>query len=248
MSDTDQRDRVGRDVRILKAYAVASTIVLGGLLVSAASSDGRQEATIDVERINVRNPDGGLALSIAGQGLLPGPTFGGTEYPQRYSGGRRTASGMIFFNERGDEVGGLTYHGRKTDDGYTASGGITFDQFRQDQVVSLQYQDDGSSRQAGLRVWDRSPDITIDTILQLVQRRDQATGAERDSVTRAIEDLADQGLAADRVFLGSANRTAMLLLRDPEGAPRIRLYVDSTATARLEFLDSAGEVVEAWPR
>lgn len=247
MSHPDERERIARDVRLLKAYAVVTTVALAGLLVTAASPDPRPE-TIDVQRINVRNPDGGLALAIAGQGRLPGPTFEGKEYPQRLSGGRTAASGMIFFNERGDEVGGLTYHGRTTDGGYDASGGITFDQFQQDQVVSVQYSDDGSSRRAGLRVWDRSPDVSIATLLDLALRRDTATGAARDSVRREIEALADEGLAARRVFLGSADRTAMLLLRDPEGRPRIRLSVDSTSTARLEFLDADGEVVDAWPR
>lgn len=49
------------------------------------------------------------------------------------------------------------------------------------------------------------------------------------------------------MFLGSTDRTAAVLLRDPEGRPRIRLAVDSAGAARLEFLDEAGEVVQALP-
>lgn len=247
MSTTPQYDRLVREVRFLKVYATLSSLVLGGLLIMGFTAQERR--VIDVERINVRNADGGLALAIAGKGMLPGPTFEGREYPQRFSGGRLGASGMIFFNERGDEVGGLTFQGRLTDDGegYRASGAITFDQFRQDQVVSLSYGDNGESRRAGVTVWDRSTDISIARVLELVEARDQATGAALDSINAIIDGLREQGLSANRVFLGSADRTALLLMRDAQSRPRIRMSVDTVGVPRLEFLDSAGAVMLAVP-
>jgi hypothetical protein len=54
--------------------------------------------------------------------------------------------------------------------------------------------------------------------------------------------------SAHRVFIGSDNRTATLLMRDVAGRPRIRMFVDSMNVARLEFLDEAGQVVNAYPR
>lgn len=245
---TDRVARIAREIRFLKGYAIVSSLVLAVLLVAGFVQQATRFDEIDVERINIRNEDGGLALAIAGKGLLPGPTFEGTEYPQELSGGRVGASGMIFFNERGDEVGGLTYQGRTEGDGYRASGGIAFDQFRQDQVVALQYSDDGEQRSAGLQVWDRSPDISIAEILEIAQRRAEATGAARDSIDREIQELARRGLAASRVFLGSRDRNALLLLRDTRGRPRIRLVVDSSDAARLEFMDSTGTVTRAWPQ
>lgn len=241
-------DRVARDLRLLKAYAIGSSIAIVTLLLGAFASDRTNRFDVlEAERINVRHPDGELALAIAGTGGLPGPTFEGREYPQELSGGRTRASGMIFFNERGDEVGGLTYSGRLEGDGYRAGGGITFDQFRQDQVVSLQYQDDGENRRAGVHVWDRSDEISIARILDVVDARARATGAARDSLDRIVAGWRDAGLAAHRIFLGSADRTATLLMSDREGRPRIRLYVDSANVARLEFLDSAGAVVHSLP-
>jgi hypothetical protein len=145
--------RLARDVRWLKAYSIASSVVLLVLLVSAQVPAGPQRmAVLDVERLNVINADGSPALVLAGRGRLPGPTFEKREYPQELSGGRTTASGMIFFNERGDEVGGLTYHGQLAGERYRASGGLMFDQFHQDQTVGIQYQDDGQNRSAGVNV------------------------------------------------------------------------------------------------
>jgi hypothetical protein len=247
MTRPPSADHMARDLRFLKVYAIcSSTAVL--ILLFTAFAPGRQRFdVIDAHRINILHPDGTLALAIAGQGGLPGPTFEGREYPQEYSGGRTTASGMIFFNERGDEVGGLSYQGQLRGDGYRASGGITFDQFRQDQVVSLQYSDDGVRRSAGVNVWDRSTEIGLAEILDVVDARARATGAARDSIERVIEGWAAQGLATHRVFLGSQNKTAVLQMRDTRSRPRIRMYVDSADVARLEFLDSAGVVVRSLP-
>jgi hypothetical protein len=188
------------------------------------------------------------ALVLAGQGWLPGPVFGGYEYPQEVSGGRTTATGMIFFNERGDEVGGLTYNGQRVGDSYRASGGIMFDQFDQDQIVGLRYSDSGTRRSAGLHVWDRSTEVAMADVIGILDQRSRATGAVRDSLDAVLRAIPGMDKSAHRIFLGSDNRTAVLMLRDVAGRPRIRMFVDSANVARLEFLNEAGEVVDAFPR
>jgi hypothetical protein len=242
-------ERIEKELRFLKVYAALSSLALVVLLVSAfALAAPERVQVLDVERLNVLNEDGSPALVLAGRGGLPGPTFDGREYPQELSGGRVTASGMIFFNERGDEVGGLTYHGQLVEGGgYLASGGIMFDQFRQDQTVGIQYQDNGESRSAGLSVWDRSPDVSIGDLLELVDARLSASGAVLDSIEAEIAEF--RGVAsAHRIFLGSRDRDAHLLIRDTAGRPRIRLSVDREDVARLEFLDAAGNVTAAFPQ
>lgn len=241
-------DSVRRDLKLLKAWAVVSMIALALLLPQAFDPPGSMSVDrLEVGRIDIVGESGLPALSIAGQGRLPGPTFDGTEYPQDLSGGRTTASGMIFFNERGDEVGGLTYQGDSTETGYGAYGGITFDQFRQDQVVSLRYVDDGASRSAGMDVWDRSTEVGLDGLLPLLLARRDATGARRDSVQAELDELVGGGIGAHRVFLGSRDGSALLVLRDRQGQSRVRLLVDSLDVPRLEFLDASGDVVHIVP-
>lgn len=248
MITSDPIDPVQRELRFLRLFAGASSLAILVLFVLVLKPRGYlQVETLDVARINVLNETGHPALVIAAHGKLPGPWFEGVEYAQELSGGRTRASGMIFFNERGDEVGGLTYHGQLTEDGYAASGGVTFDQFRQDQVVSLQYQDNGTNRAAGVQVWDRSTEITMETIIGLVDARRTATGAELEAIEAEIQALADRGLGVHRVFLGSENRVALLLLRDTSGRTRVRLMVDSLDTPRLEFLDVEGQVTHTYP-
>lgn len=246
MTTPSNPDRITGELRFLKAYALCSSIALGILMFGAFTP--QTPDVIKAKRIEILNDDGRYALVLAAKGRLPGPVFGGKEYPQALSGGRTTATGMIFFNERGDEVGGLTYNGQKVGDSYRAGGGIMFDQFQQDQVVGLQYSDNGTRRSAGLNIWDRSPEVALGDVIDKLEARSRATGAARDSIDRVIRAIPGMDKSAHRVFLGSDNRVATLLLRDPQGRPRIRMYVDSASVARLEFLNETGQVVNAFPR
>jgi hypothetical protein len=58
---------------------------------------------------------------------------------------------------------------------------------------------------------------------------------------------AEGTLGAQRLFLGSQNKTAALRINDTLGRTRIRLFVDSLNVARMEFLDERGRVVHAVP-
>lgn len=191
---------------------------------------------IDVERINVVEPNGGLAVVISNRTRIPGVIVAGREAPRELSAGREGAAGLLFFNARGDEVGGLTYMGEETTDGHRAYGHLSFDQYRQQDVVTLQYLDDGQRRRAGLNVWDRPTDLTLEELIDAVvaRREGRETTGARD-------------VGAHRVFLGSDDRVAALRLMDASGRPRMRLTVDAAGTPRLEFLDSRGVVTDSLP-
>src|SRR6185503_6997704 len=68
----------------------------------------------------------------------------------------RPVAGLLFFNDVGDEVGGLTFTGQEVNGQAHADSGLTLDQWKQDQTIGLQYTEEGGQRSAGLYVWDRS--------------------------------------------------------------------------------------------
>ena len=172
----------------------------------------------------------------------------GKSYPRALADGRDLLSGMIFFNEEGDEVGGLIYNGIKKQSGYSSVGHLSFDQWKQNQVVALQYLDNGNSRRAGLRVWDRSSDVSFDKQLDRSLRFMQSTGQERDTVRAEIDAARARGeLGTERLFVGSQDGTSHIELRDKQGRVRARLYVDAKDVARLEFLDTDGKVIAGYP-
>jgi hypothetical protein len=242
-------DQLEREVRTLKIYSTATTILAVVALFAAqgrAQSKSARFAEIDVERVNIVEADGRPALVIANTQRIPGPVVAGKELPKELSAGRTGSAGLIFIDAQGNEVGGLVYGARVKPDGtYSAGSGFTFDQHNQDQVVGLEYDDDGARRTYGVGVWDRPTKVSIAEML------DAAKGAsDRESRHRRFEELLKQRgdtPGARRVFLGSQDRTAALKLSDAAGRERIRLSVDSANAARLEFLDESGAVVYALP-
>ena len=240
--------RVLRELRALKAYAVVMTLLFGGLTVTAfrQAEQNQRFVEIDVERINVIEPDGKLRMVISNRPRSIGPIYKGQ--PFGYPGGSRP--GIIFFNDEGTENGGLVFTGRQRPDGtYESNVGMSFDQFNQDQVVVLNYADDNGTRRMGLTINDRA---NVD-ILELIQQRDSIMrmpeGAERDAALRRWAAPRDGvPLAAQRVYVGrDPSRAAVVNLADPMGRTRLRMRVDSTGTPSLEFLDENGQVTARLP-
>ena len=112
-------------MRFLKIYAVVTTLFCPIFLLSAFVMQGKKQKfeEIDVERINIVEKDGKLKMVISNaQRQHPGSVDG--KVIPRDSG---RPAGMIFFNERGDEVGGLVFSG---DTGKGQYNSLTFDKFR----------------------------------------------------------------------------------------------------------------------
>lgn len=239
--------RIRRELRVLKLYALIATSLLGALSIAAFKQSAQRTkfTEIDVERINVVEPDGKLRMVISNKPRSIGPIYKGQ--PFGYPGGSRP--GIIFFNDEQTENGGLTFAGQRMPDGrYQASSGLSFDQFNQDQVLYFQYSDDNGRRRLGFTIADRA---NVD-IFEAVAKRDTITkmpaGAARDSAMREWMNPGGVPMFAPRVYLGrTVTRAAMIDLADPNGKTRLRLMVDSLGTPSLEFLDANGNVTARLP-
>jgi hypothetical protein len=248
--------RVEKELRFLKLYALATTALMGVLLLSAfmQAAPGAQSAhgqrakftEIDVERINVLEPDGNYRMVISNRARSIGPIFKGR--PFGYPGGTRP--GIIFFNDEGTENGGLTFTGKREANGtFRSSGHLSFDQYEQDQVVYLQYSDNNGRRRMGLTVADRA-DVSI---YDVVQQRDSVlkmtdTVARNAAMQRVMGPRNGQPLFAQRAFFGrDLEKNAVVNLADRMGKTRLRLVVDSLGAARIEFLDENGRVTHTLP-
>jgi hypothetical protein len=242
MSDHIERlerriERLERRIRRQQRFGGAAIVVSVLALAVLQAQPPRQRFTeLDVERLNVVEPDGQLVLSMADTARLPDPLVAGKTLETS-----RTGPGLIFFDGKGWEVGGLTYGTR----GSNAAGAhFSFDQFHNDQVVYLNYEDNGSTiKRAGLYVVDRARTPTLEDIVRIRGELATAPAAARPALEAQLS-----GASAQRIFVGSDNETAMVRLRDRAGRDRIRLMVDAQGVARMEFLDAAGTVVDRLPR
>jgi len=229
----------------LVAVNTILSVALGAMLMSAFTRQSPKELTI--ERLNIVDSTGRLALVLSNGARLPGAVFAGKEYPQSFVG-RGKSAGMIFFNEVGDEVGGLIYEGARRDSSYRAFGHLSFDQWQQNQVVAVQYQDNGTSRSAGVRVWDRPLEPLERQFALAETMRAMPPGPARDSVNRERLAVRAKVEGTPRMFIGSEDRVAKVELRDESGRVRLRMLVDSTGAGRLVFLDAAGRETAVYPR
>jgi hypothetical protein len=236
------RNSLRRELRFLRAYAIGSGVALVLLTTVAFTQSTQTFGEINVARINVKDADGTLRMVISNKDRMhPGVMDGVTiERP-------RPVAGMLFFNDEGDEVGGLTYTGRATDTSKRANAGIMFDQLNQDQTIGISYSETDGRRTAGFNVWDRADSPLSDLIKQLNEaNRMTGTGA-RDARLAAIRAAAPPG--PRRVFVGkNPDRSATVSLADAEGRTRLRLTVDAAGNPRIEFLDETGKVVARIPQ
>jgi hypothetical protein len=231
--------------RFLMIYSGVLTAVFA---VSALYGFARapQKMTIeelDVQRINLREPDGTLRLVISDKYRAPGIIVKGKEYPHP----NRSTAGMVFYNDEGTENGGLIFGGERSQDGTKhSSGHLSFDAYEQDQTMALESIQDGSERYTRLQVTDY-PDNSILELLNLMSSVKQLPDAQQKEKMNAF--FAERGRPTTRLVLGrgmgkdKSDNSVMLGLNDMQGRPRIVMKVASDGAPSLQMFDSAGNVV-----
>jgi hypothetical protein len=181
----------------------------------------RRFAEIEVERIHIVGEDGRVQMVISNKERLPDPVVGGKVLKR--SG--IPTPGLLFYNDEGDECGGLIFGGGRQDqEGKRKVGaGLFFDQYKQDQIVGLHYQEEDGQRLYGLQIWDR-PDTPLPK----------------------MREAEAEEWGATRIFVGRApSGEAVIRLSDRKGRERLRIVGDDGP--RLEFLNEQGEVVYRLP-
>lgn len=189
---------------------------------------------ISVQRINIVAPDGSTRLVLTNDELCPAPIVDGQRFSR--TGGGRT--GMLFYNERGDECGGLIFAGDEPRSGAQAHAMLAFDHFRDDQAVALVYGRHGDSTTYGVETWDHDRPPLSEWAPQVEAVQAMPEGPERDA---ASAELPPWGQT--RVFLGKQGGTVSLSINDRAGRPRIVLGLDEDDEPHLDFLDRNGNLV-----
>jgi hypothetical protein len=233
---------IERDVRFLKLYSALMTLACAVFFLSGFVLQGKNQkfGEIDVERINIVEKDGKLRMVISNEarqhpGIVNGKII-------KRDGPR--PPGMIFFNHLGDEMGGLVFG---DNGGKGHFGSITFDKVRNDQTMGFRYlESDNGSYQSGIEMWQR-PNVPSDVLAAKYEAATKLT--DEKARNAAIQAMADANeLTTNRLFLGKRrDNSAMLLLSDIKGKPRIRLVVMPDGVAKLEFMDEVGKVIYSLP-
>jgi len=225
-----------RQVRNLKIYAAVLTILLLGLATLTITLLNRSNTfkEITAERINIIEKDGTLRMAISNHERQDPGSFNGKKIPKR-----DRAAGMIFFNDDGDECGGLTYNGNKQGSDMTYS----VDQYKNDQIMQLNYTQDPGARAYGLRLWDRDDRYTISYLMDYVDSLKRLN--DTTAYNNGINQLRAEGaLSRERLFVGKTKDGQYgLFLKDTAGRPRLKICIDNQNHPVIESLDENGKPI-----
>ena len=235
--------RLRRDIRLLQVYATLSSLTLVFLAV-AALRQGPSPQKIDeltVQRLNVTDANGTLRLVLSGKDRMHPGILDGKMIDRA-----RPIAGLLFFNDEGDEVGGLTITGQDRDGVRRANALLAFDQIKQDQTIALAYSEANGQRSTGLTVWDR-PEVRLSELIdKLNAAQTIPDAATREKAVQAAR--ASMPPSPRRVFVGkNTDRSAAIMLADADGKARLTLRVDAAGQASIEFLDADGKVTQRLP-
>lgn len=231
--------------RFLVIYSGAITLVFVVTILAGFSikSKSAKFDEINVGRINVVEPDGTLRLVISNRAQFPGAFVQRKEYERP----DRRVTGMLFLDDEGTEDGGLTWAGSKDKNGkITTDGGLTFDQYMQDQVFSIDAGRDGDARWSTITFTDR-PDYSVTELFDWDKKTRGLSEAERNAAWEKF--FQSHPRPENRLIIGRAqDNSSLLALKDPQGRDRIVLRVDSNGNPAVQILDAQGKVIGQLPQ
>jgi len=239
-----------RQIRILQiAVACLLAITIALCINLRYPFIAQRMRVLNVERIEIREKDGTLKAVLSDSAGFT--AMGGDRAKQ--SGGV-PFSGLMFYNQEGDEEGGLVYSGKALrDGGQDADVTLTFDQYRQDQNVYLHHEEhkDPHSRMVddGLTIISR-PDRTAVKEEYAIYAKLAQLPAEQQETLR-LRALQEGKIATQRVFVGNRRGTkdgqdyddAGIFIKNRWGRDAIKLYVDYDNMPHLAVYDTMGKSV-----
>ena len=200
--------------RWLLIYCGVLTAVFAATILSGFAAGGKKIKfdEIEVQRINLVEPDGTLRMVVSNKARLPGVVVRGKEEHQE----DRPYAGIVFYNNEGSENGGLVFGGHKNAQGeiVDSGGSLSFDKYDASQVVQLAGVDDHQNRFAGLAV------------------NDSMAGGDSQ---RRVWIGRDDSDTAELALMDGAGKKRIVLQVPAAGTPRIA-FLDSSGKTVNEFV------------
>src|SRR5450631_3364097 len=200
--------------RFLTVYSGVLTFVFAVTVLSGFAGRSKKASfdEITVRRINIIEPDGTLRMILSNKADAPGLFIRGKEYPHS----DRKSAGVIFVDDEGTENGGLIFGGSKTKEGKVESWGhLSFDQYQQDQVFTIDAGEEDGQRRSGIGIWDRG-DYPILEALEAATRIRALPPEQQEGEFNKF--LATHTGDAQRAYFGrSGDGSVGLRLKDKQG-------------------------------
>ncbi|PSL44355.1 hypothetical protein CLV51_106221 [Chitinophaga niastensis] len=230
-----------KKLSFLMGYTVVSSLVFIFFMVSSFREKDKEQKLdeLTVKRINVIGEDGSYRMVISNEVRQHPGRVVGKNLPKR-----DRPAGLIFFNNEGDECGGLTYTAETKNGKASNDLSFTMDQYHEDQVVQIlnaeEFDNDKVTIKRGVVINDypAGGDIyeRVEKIKAIQQIKDTTVRAEK------LKALAQAIGVKNRLFIGRTRENSSgLFLADPTGKVRMKIYVDDKGNPKIETLNDKGE-------
>jgi hypothetical protein len=230
--------------RFLTVYSGVLTFVFAVTVLSGFAGRSKKASfdEITVRRINIIEPDGTLRMILSNKTEAPGLFIRGKEYPHP----DRKSAGVIFVDDEGTENGGLIFGGSKTKEGKVESWGhLSFDQYQQDQVFTIDAGEEDGQRRSGIGIWDRGDYPILEALEAATRIRTLPPEQQEREFNKFLSTHTGD---AQRAYLGRGGDGSVgLRLKDKQGHDRILLRVNADGTPVLQLLDANGKMTAQLP-
>ena len=181
------------------------------LLIYSFNSNNKSAVSfeeISVKRINVVDEAGNNRLVISNQELIPDPILGGKTYKRRIA-----PAGIIFYDEKGDEVGGIAMSTLDS----TGLRAIVFDYANADGIGLFAQEDlNGNDFKAGIMIMDKD-----------------LSGKPGSNISRL--KLTTENGNAGLIINGPDEKPRISILVDSIGTPSIQVFDKNGKVNKIPF-------------
>jgi len=199
---------------------------------------------IEAERLDILDKDGKVKITLFNEDNIPPAIMDGIDI---LPGHRQddSMSGLMFYNTEGDECGGLIYGNEVDENGdYDAFASLTFDKYKQDQVVQMAYGGRNGKHSYGFSIFDR-PNKNLGEMIKKINQIEKSNLSKIDKEEELSKEYEGN---VQRAHMGKTeNGDVSMQLMDSKGKPRIRMVVDENDIPKIEFLDEKGEITYKLP-
>jgi len=234
--------KVERKINFLITYAIVSTLFISVFVLSSFIKSKKIENfdEIVVKKITVIGEDNLPRMVLSNENRQHSGRMNGKEWVKR-----ERPSGIIFFNNYGDECGGIVYKTEEINGKISSGMSFTMDNYKDDQVIQIlndeNYADGKSYIQRGISI-NQFPDGTnleqrtkkFEELMKITDEKER---------TVKLEALNKSEGPVNRLFIGKTkSNSAGLFLYSTDGQPKMKIYVDKNGNPKIQTYNDKGEV------
>ena len=231
-----------RKVNFLMGYAIITTLFMAFFALSSFNSKDKVEKfdELTVKKLTVIGENNLPRMVLSNETRQNSGRMNGKEWDKR-----ERPSGIIFFNNDGDECGGLVYQTKEKEGKIISGMSFTMDNYKDDQVIQIlndEYYADGKSYiERGISI-NQYPDGTnIDTRNAKIKELEKISD-EKERKMKIRELIKKEG-SVNRLFMGRTKGNGSgLFLSGPDGKPKMMIYVDDKGNPKIQTISETGEM------